>query len=456
MPSNKVVIMGGRVIDPARNIDGPADVLIATGKVEDVTERPLESAPSGYEVIDATGLVVAPGFIDLHTHLREPGLEHKETIATGASAAARGGFTTVCAMPNTEPAQDSASVIEDVLRRAASGAAVRVLPIGAITVGRRGKTLAPLAELAEAGAVGFSDDGDPVADANIMRQALSYAGDLGLPIINHAEDKSLVRGGVMNEGPVANRLGLAGVPAEAEAVMVARDIHLAEVTGGRLHIPHVSTRRSVEHVRAAKARGLNVTAEVTPHHLTLTDAWVYGLHGETPDSVGLIAYDTNTKVNPPLRSADDVEAVIEALADGTIDFIATDHAPHAETDKVCTYAEAAHGINLLETAFGSVMSLVADGRIDLVTLIHRLTAAPAAFLGRQMGTLTQGYPADLVLLDPTAGWEVDTRQFASRSRNTPLGGVVLRGRVISTIYGGKVVHDIRTETAATAAGRGKA
>lgn len=447
MPDSKNIIKGGRVIDPSEGIDRVADVLISGGKITEITNAPLEQLPEGHEVIDASGLVVAPGFIDLHTHLRDPGFEWKETIESGTQAAASGGFTTVCAMPNTDPCQDNAAVIDDVLRRAARNAAVRVLPIGAITKGRKGKTLAPMGELAEIGVIGFSDDGDPVSDANVMRQALSYATSLGLPIINHAEDHSLVRGGVMNEGAVATRLGLPPVPASAEAVMIARDIELAALTGGRLHVPHVSTSAGVELIRAAKARELNVTAEVTPHHLTLSDTWVYGLHGEVPDAIPAVAYDTNTKVNPPLRSAADVAAVREALADGTIDIIATDHAPHAATDKICTYDEAAHGINVLETAFGQVMQLVHENVMSLNDLVGRLTAAPAQILGRSYGTLAAGADAEIVLLDPDAEWTVSPDDFASLSRNTPLAGVSLKGRVVETFFAGQTVWNVRAGVA---------
>jgi dihydroorotase len=265
----------------------------------------------------------------------------------------------------------------------------------------------------------------------------------GLPIINHAEDRNLSRDGQMHEGAVAARLGLAGIPAEAEAAMVARDIHLAELTGGRLHVPHVSTRSALDHVRAAKARGLHVTAEATPHHLTLTDAWVYGMRGNSPDALSLAAYDTNTKVSPPLRSQDDVDAVVEALADGAIDAIATDHAPHATTDKACTYHEAAKGINCLETAFGQVMSLVHAGRTGLPTLIERMTAGPARVLGLELGSLKRGWAGDVVLFDPDAEWTVDPEQFASKSRNTPLSGVKLKGRTVATVYAGRVVFDAR-------------
>jgi len=442
---NKLAITGGRVIDPAQGIDRVADVLIWNGKIEQVTGMSNGKTPDGYERIDASGLIVSPGFVDLHTHLRDPGQEWKETIATGTQAAARGGFTTVCAMPNTDPVQDTASVIDDVMRRAEADGVVRVLPIGAISVGQKGKRLAPMGELADAGVIGFSDDGNPVSDANLMRQALAYSVDLGLPIINHAEDKQLVAGGMMNAGPVATRLGLAGVAAEAETTMVTRDLQLAELTGARLHIPHISTVGSIMALRSAKERGINATAEVTPHHLTLTDEWVYGQQGEVPESVGPGSYDTNTKVNPPLRSRADVEALIEALSERLIDIIATDHAPHAATDKICTYNEAAHGINVLETAFSSIFTLVDldSAGLSLVRLIESLTAGPAAILGRDLGTLNNGFSADVTLIDPEMKWTVDPEGLASKSVNTPLAGIELTGRVVATIYRGMTVFDLR-------------
>ena len=442
---NKLAITGGRVIDPAQGTDRVADVLISHGKIEEITESSNGKTPEGYEQIDASGLIVSPGFIDLHTHLREPGQEWKETIATGTRAAARGGFTTVCAMPNTDPVQDTASVIDDVMRRAGADGVVRVLPIGAISVSQKGRRLAPMGELADAGVIGFSDDGNPVTDANLMRQALGYSVDLGLPIINHAEDRQIGAGGVMNAGPVATRLGLAGVAPEAETAMVARDLLLAELTGARLHIPHISTIGSITALRSAKERGVDVTAEVTPHHLTLTDAWVYGQKGEVPERIGLASYDTNTKVNPPLRGRSDVDAVVEALRDGLIDIIATDHAPHAATDKVCTYDEAAHGINALETAFSLVFSLVDvnSGKISLGRLIESLTTGPAAILGRELGSLKKGFSADVTLIDPGRKWTVDPETFASKSVNSPLAGVELAGRVVTTIYRGETVFDLR-------------
>ncbi len=442
MAARKLAITGGRVIDPAQGIDRVADVLISNGKIEEVTESSSGTAPEGYEVLDASGKIVSPGFVDLHTHLRDPGQEWKETIVTGTRAAAHGGFTTISAMPNTDPVQDSAAVVDDVMRRSAADGVVRVLPIGAISIGQKGKQLAPMGELADSGVIGFSDDGNPVSDANLMRQALSYSAELGLPIINHAEDKKIGAGGVMSAGAVATRLGLAGVPAEAETVMVARDLHLADLTKARVHIPHISTVGSLVALRSAKECGVDVTAEVTPHHLTLNDEWVFGLKGEVPDTIGSEAYDTNTKVNPPLRSRADVEAVIDALREGLIDIIATDHAPHADTDKVCTYNEAAHGINVLETAFSSVFQLVDPGKLSIVRLIESLTAGPAKILRKDLGSLKKGFSADVAIIDPGSKWVVDPTLFESKSVNSPLAGVELEGRVVTTIYQGETVFDL--------------
>ena len=435
------LIKSGRVIDPAQNIDQAADVLISDGKIQAVSAR--IDPPEGCAVIAAAGLVVAPGFIDLHCHLREPGYEDKETIATGTLAAARGGFTTVCAMPNTNPAVDTASVVEFVLRKARREGAVRVLPIGCITKGSRGRELAQMGELAEAGVVGFSDDGNPLADSNLMRQALSYSAAFGLPVINHCEQPELFEGGSMSEGWVANRLGLSGIPNAAEDIMVARDIKLAELTRGRYHVAHLSTAASLQLVLDAKDRGLNVTCEVTPHHLTLGDDAVLGIDTGGPfDPLTPAAYDTHAKVNPPLRDHSDVDALVEGLASGAIDFIATDHAPHNEVDKTCTFQDAAFGISVLETAFGSLMSLVHASRISLPLLVDRLTHAPARFLGRpDLGTLRQGAPADVVLLDPNAEWVVEAAQFASKGKNTPLDGQTVKGRVVATIYAGELVYN---------------
>ena len=441
----KLLIKGGRLLDPSQDIDAIHDLLVEDGVVRGIAQH--IDPPEHAEVIDATGMVVSPGFIDVHCHLREPGFEDKETIATGTLAAARGGFTTVCAMPNTNPAMDTRATVEYVLRKARDEAAVRVLPIGSITKQSKGKELAEMGELAEAGAIGFSDDGNPVADSNIMRQALSYSSAMSLPVINHCEEPSLFHGGSMNEGWISNRLGVKGIPNSAEDIMVARDIDLARLTGGRYHVAHLSTAGALELVRRAKERGMtNVTAEVTPHHLTLTDEAILGrvadgINGSVAYApLTPAAYDTLAKVNPPLREQTDVDAMIEGLRDGTIDLVATDHAPHNRTDKECTFHEAAFGISTLETALGQLMSLVHSGAIDLPLLIEKLTLAPARFLRRDdLGTLRQGAPADITIINPDTEWVVDTTQFASKGKNTPLQGATLKGRVHATVVAGEVV-----------------
>ncbi|MHB8620171.1 MAG: dihydroorotase [Chloroflexota bacterium] len=388
--------------------------------------RPLRELRLGDtdEVIDGRGLILAPGFVDLHCHLREPGQEHKETIATGTRAAAAGGFTTVCCMPNTEPAIDSLATLLYVMESAKRDAAIRVLPIAAVTRGRAGEALTDMAELAQGGAVAFSDDGNPVASSALMRHALEYAGSFGRAVVDHCQDPELTRGGAMHEGLVSERLGLPGWPAAGEEVMVARDTALAETTGAHVHIAHLSTAGSVDVVRQAKRRGVRVTAEVTPHHLTLTDEWI--ARGQ---------YDTNCKVNPPLRTATDIEALIEGLLDGTIDAIATDHAPHAQVDKECEFEAAAFGISNIETAFGSLMALVHAGRLPLSVLIDKLTSGPSGVFA------LPPREGDWVLLDPEAVWTVDVSRFHSLGRNSPLHGRQLRGRVMMTVYGGRVVYD---------------
>ena len=437
----QLVIKGGRIIDPGQDVDRIADLLVEDGVIRGLDQQ--IAPPDGAEVIDAMGLVVCPGFVDVHCHLREPGYEDRETIATGTRAAARGGFTTVCAMPNTNPAMDSWATVEFVLEKARNEGAVRVLPIGCVTKGSRGKELAEMGELAQAGVIGFSDDGEPVADSNIMRQALSYSSSQGLPIINHCQVPELFEGGCINEGWVSNRLGLKGIPASAEEIMVARDITLAELTGGRLHLAHISAAGTLELVRRAKEKGLNVTCEVTPHHLTLSEEAVLGdqsLDMSGPfDPLTPRAYDTYAKVNPPLRGSPDVEAMVQGLRDGIIDFVATDHAPHNRVHKLCTMDEAAFGISVLETALGSLMSLVHGGEITLPLLVEKLTVAPARFLGRpDLGTLKEGAPADITIFDPDSEWVVDVDSFASRGKNTPLDGVALKGQVVATIVGGEV------------------
>jgi dihydroorotase len=448
----RLLIRGGRVIDPANGVDMKGDLLIVDGRIAAVGPKLALREPQGERVIEAAGLVVTPGFVDLHTHLREPGFEYKETIETGTLAAARGGFTTVCAMPNTEPAIDTKSVVDFVLSRAAEVGCVRVLPIGAVTKGRAGKQLAELGELAAAGCIAFSDDGNPVADASIMRHALEYASTFDLPIIDHCEDPQL-SGGVMHEGWVSTRLGLKGIPAASEEDMVARDLALAKQTGGRVHIAHLSTAGSVELVRRAKADGVRVTAEVTPHHLALTHRSVMGPStgsGQAPTDVGL-AYDSNAKMYPPLRDDADVKACVEGLADGTIDAVATDHAPHAVQEKLTEFDNAAFGIVGLETAFALGMSAVhpstGSGRtgLTLERLIEALTIGPVRALGLDrhvegLGTLSVGAPGDVTILDPEREWVVEPEAFASKGKNTPLAGVRLRGQVVGTVYAGEVVH----------------
>ena len=443
MHSETVLIRGPRVIDPSRGVDEVADILIRDGKILATGRIPAGEAPEGSRIIEARGLVAAPGFIDIHCHLREPGFEYKETIATGTRAAARGGFTAVCCMPNTEPPIDNAAVVEFIQRRAREDSPVRVYPIGCVSKGRKGKELSEMEELASGGVVAFSDDGDPVYDSNLMRMALIYSVDLGRPISNHCLERSLAPRGVMAEGWTATRLGLAGIPAAAEEAMMARDISLAELTGGHLHLAHVSTAGTVPMLRQAKERGINVTAEVCPHHLTITDQWVLGNRGAETGESGPLSYDTSTKVFPPLRSQQDVEALVEGLAEGVIDCIATDHAPHELVSKQVTYQDAAFGISVLETALGSALQLVHSGWMTLDALVERMTVGPARVLGPAfdgLATLEPGTPADIVLFDPDREWTVDPQKFESKGKNTPLQGTVLRGKVAATLVEGKIVY----------------
>lgn len=426
--SDRLLLRGGRVIDPARGVDAVQDVLIEAGKVSELGPK-LQLR--GAAVIDVAGCVVAPGFIDIHVHLREPGREDKETIATGTRAAARGGFTAVCAMPNTTPVNDSAAVTRFVMDRAREAASVRVYPIGAITKGSLGEELAEYADMQKEGAVAVSDDGRPVGSALVFRRALEYAKGLGLVVIDHCEDPTLSHGCCMNEGPVATRLGLRGAPAVSESVIVERDIALAELTGGRVHIAHLSTAAAVDAVRRGKARGVKVTAEATPHHLLLIDELVRERE-----------YDTVTKMNPPLRNERDRLVVLAGLVDGTIDCIATDHAPHTVDDKRVEYDQAAFGIVGLETAVPLALDrLVRAGHLTLVQLVERMSTAPARVLGLPGGTLAPGAPADVTVLDLARRARVEPESFASRSRNTPFGGLELTGWPRLTLVGGRVVFD---------------
>jgi len=425
-----LLIHGGHIIDPSQGIDEIGSLLITEGKISWLGRGEITPPQPGYDILHAQGLIVCPGFIDLHCHLRQPGFEEKETIATGTRAAARGGFTTICCMPNTNPPLDNQAIVDYVKSMAATEGMVRVLPIGCISKGRKGKELAEMGELASSGVIAYSDDGEPVINSHLMRQALDYSRAFGLPIIDHCEDTVLTEGGQMNDGIISTRLGLRGIPAAAEEIIVARDLALAELTGGRLHIAHVSTEGSVDLIRRAKEKGIRVTAEVTPHHLTLTEENVIG-------------YNTNAKVNPPLRTKRDIQALIQGLKEGVIDIMTTDHAPHTEADKLCEFDVAAFGISGLETALGSLMSLVHDGQLTLATFIAKFTCEPAKIIGNKygkLGTLDIGVSADITIFDPALNWVVDTKAFASKGRNTPLAGSVLKGKVMATISQGKLVY----------------
>lgn len=423
-----ILLRGGRVIDPSCGRDEIADVLLRAGRVEAVGSS--LGAIDDVEIIDCGGLFVSPGFIDVHCHLREPGREDVETVATGARAAAAGGFTSVCAMPNTEPVTDNQAAVGFITRQALRARAARVYPIGAISVGQRGESLAEFGEMVGAGAVGVSDDGRPVVSAHLMRTALEYAQAFDIPVIDHCEEPTLACGGSMNEGTMSARLGLRGIPSEAEEIMVIRDILLARRTGGHVHLAHMSTKGSVELIRWGKERGINVTAEVTPHHLTLTESAV----GE---------YDTHAKMNPPLRTAEDVESLREALRDGTIDLVATDHAPHHYDEKEREFADAPFGIVGLETALALVVTeLVEPGIIDFPALVDRMSTRPARLFHLDGGTLAPGSAGDVTVFDPAREWTVDPADFLSKGRNTPYAGRALRGRAVYTIVAGQLVYEL--------------
>jgi dihydroorotase len=420
-----VLIRGGRVIDPSRGADEISDLLLADGKVEAVG-RDL-GRPDGATVIEAAGTVVAPGLIDLHVHLREPGQEDVETVASGAMAAAAGGFSAVCAMPNTDPVTDNQAAVGFIVSQAQRAGKARVYPIGAVSLGQKGQQLAEFGELVGAGAVAVSDDGKPVVSSHLMRTALEYARTFGIPVADHCEDPTLSAGGAMHEGLVSTRLGLKGIPAAAEEIMVARDILLAELTGGHVHLCHLSTLGSVELVRRAKEKGLKVTAEACPHHFSLTHEACEG-------------YDTNAKMNPPLREPEDREAIRQGLRDGTIDVICTDHAPHHYDAKEREFDDAPNGIIGLETALGlAITELVETGLLTLANLVERMSVMPARIFSLPGGSLGRGAPADVVVFDPKAKWVVRPDEFFSKSRNTPFGGRELRGRAMATIVRGQVV-----------------
>jgi dihydroorotase len=430
MSASSLLLKGGRLVDPSQGLAEVGDLLItngvieATGRLGDV-RRDGGAAP---DVIDCSGLIVSPGFVDVHCHLREPGREEVETIATGARAAAAGGFTAVCAMPNTDPVTDNQAAVGFIIRQAQRAGGARVYPIGAISIDQQGKTLAEFGEMVGAGAVAVSDDGKPVVSAQLMRTALEYARTFGIPVADHCEEPTLAANGAMNEGLVSARLGLKGIPAEAEEIMAIRDILLARLTGGHIHLCHMSTKGSVELIRWGKERGIKVTAEVCPHHLSLTEDAVEG-------------YNTNAKMNPPLRTAADVAALQEAVKDGTIDVIATDHAPHHYDEKEREFADAPNGIVGLETALAVNLTwLVHRGVVDLSTLIERMACIPARLFKLPGGTLRRGAAADVTVFDPDVSWTVDPSRFRSKGRNTPYAGQTLRGRVELTVVDGRVIH----------------
>jgi len=433
--TKSLLIRGGRIIDPSQGIDKIGSLLITEGKIsrleETITPQPDQ------DVLHVEGLIVCPGFIDLHCHLRQPGFEEKETIATGTQAAARGGFTTVCCMPNTNPPLDNESMINYVKAVAAQEGVVRVLPIGSVTRGSGGDEMVDMGELEIAGVIAYSDDGEPVRNPLIMRQALDYSCAFGLPVIDHCENKTLSEGGQVNEGIVSLELGLRGIPAAAEETIVQRDLALARQTGGHVHVAHVSTEGSAELIRRAKEQGIKVTAEVTPHHLTLTEEVALG-------------FNTYAKVNPPLRTKQDTVALLKGLNDGVIDIVATDHAPHTTADKDCEFTQAAFGISGFETALGSLAGLIFNSDLSLNTLIAALTIGPARIIGyEKLGTLEVGAPADITIFDLHKEWVVDTNQFASKGKNTPLAGTTLKGKVMATIFSGRPVYmddDMKIET----------
>ena len=419
-----LVVKNGRLVDPARKVDAVADIVIRSGKIQSIGSATVPEIP----VFDATGLIVAPGFFDIHVHLREPGTEEAETIATGGSAAVAGGFTAVAAMPNTKPPNDDPSITHYIISEARRSSPARVFPIGAITKEQKGETLAEIGEMFEAGIVGISDDGKPVMDARLFRRALEYAGMFDMPVIQHCEDLHLAKDGVMHEGVYSTRLGLKGIPAAAEETMVSRDLILAEMTGSKYHVAHLSTRRSLERVREAKSRGLRVTAEVTPHHFTLTDSAVAD-------------YDTNAKMNPPLRSSDDLAAIVEGISDGTIDAIASDHAPHHVNVKMLEFDRAAFGITGLETAVGLALTKLP---LSITRVIELFSINPQKIMKVVPWGLFEGSAADLTILDLNRTWTFDVNQSRSRSRNSPFHGWPMKGKAVGTIVGGKVVFQDRT------------
>lgn len=437
----KRILRGGRVIDPAGGVDGIADVHIRDGVIEEIAASDASAIDPDAEVFDATGKLVTPAWIDMHVHLRDPGATQKETLVTGAGAAVAGGFGTVACMPNTTPALDTVEVIEDVIARARRDAACAILPIAAITRGRNGAEAVDFPALVRAGAIGFSDDGDTTADSAIMRRALEASRELGVPIIVHCEDKALANG-AMNEGDVSRRLRISGIPAQAEEIIIARDLMLAELTGGWLHVCHVSTERGIQLISAAKARGVNVTAEVMPHHIVMSDEWVGGkrvMHNTTaPAGPELEPAHPYTKVNPPLRPVADTVGLLNALKQGAFDIFGTDHAPHADPEKIGqTYENAAMGMSGIELAFPCTYELVRAGHLTINELVRLWTHAPASIFGLSEGTLAPGAPANVTVFDPDYAWVVSRDTIRSKSANTPMIGMTVRGRAELTLVAGE-------------------
>ncbi len=454
-----ILIYGGRIIDAAQDIDQIGDLFVNNGKIVELSRGtiPINKYESESVLkINAKGLIITPGFIDIHCHLREPGYSNKETIITGTKAAAAGGFTTICCMPNTNPPLDNQSIIKWLINKTKREGIVNVLPVACITKGREGLELTEMAELVKTGVVAFSDDGNGVSNSKIMRNALEYSAQLGFPIMEHCEDKALSAGGSINEGLVSEKLGVIGIPAAAEEVMVARNLILAHLTGGKIHISHVSTRGSVQMIRIAKEKGIKVTAEVTPHNLTLTQNNVFknipdGIKASTIKSSdkeqNLLTkldsvYNTNAKMYPPLRTDKDIECLIEALNDGTIDAIATDHAPHTLIDKNGDLYSSAFGVSGFETAFGCIMGLVHTGKIDLISLVSKLTYKPAMIIGKanELGFLKKDRSANITIFDPKQEWTVDSKLFLSKGKNTPFDGFRFKGKIMATIVNGDVAY----------------
>jgi dihydroorotase len=435
--SLNLLIKNGHIIDPLQGIDGVGEILIRNGKVKEIKlhgaasgkadEGSKRSSRPSPEIFDARGFYVLPGLIDMHVHLREPGFEYKETIKTGTWAAIKGGFTSVCSMPNTMPVNDNETVTEFILRKASSEGACTVYPIGAITKGQKGEELAEMGTMIEAGCVAFSDDGRPVVNSLLMRRALEYSKVFGATIISHAEDLYLSSLGVMNEGPLSVSLGLRGIPAEAEVIMIKRDIELAGLTGGKLHIAHVSTAGGVRAIGNAKRAGINVTAETCPQYFTITEEAIEG-------------YNTNAKINPPLRRTRDIDAIKDGLADGTLDVIASDHAPHHRDEKLCEFDKAASGISGLETSLALSLSLVEDGILSLSQLVQKMAVNPSAILGLNEATLGEGIEANIVIVDNNRKFRIDAARFSSKGKNTPFHGREVKGMPVAVICQGRIQH----------------